>query len=64
LQLGLTTIGEGIETAAQLHQLAALGCDLGQGYYLGRPAADAAPRPALEPQARLPRLTAVGSLSA
>jgi diguanylate cyclase (GGDEF)-like protein len=63
-QLGLTTIGEGIETAAQLHQLAALGCDLGQGYYLGRPAAGAAPRPALDPQARLPRLTAVGSLSA
>jgi EAL domain-containing protein (putative c-di-GMP-specific phosphodiesterase class I) len=38
-RLGLTTIGEGIETATQLDQLAALGCDLGQGYYLGRPAA-------------------------
>jgi EAL domain-containing protein (putative c-di-GMP-specific phosphodiesterase class I) len=37
-RLGLTTIGEGIETAAQLNQLAALGCDLGQGFYLGRPA--------------------------
>jgi diguanylate cyclase (GGDEF)-like protein len=63
-QLGLTTIGEGIETAAQLHQLAALGCDLGQGFYLGRPAADGAPRPAHVPHARQSRLTAVGSLSA
>ena len=36
-RLGLTTIGEGIETAAQLAQLAALGCDLGQGFYLSRP---------------------------
>jgi diguanylate cyclase len=38
-RLGLTTIGEGIETAAQLAQLSALGCDLGQGFYLGRPIA-------------------------
>ena len=35
----MTTIGEGIETPAQLYQLAALGCDLGQGFYIGRPAA-------------------------
>ena len=39
-RLGLITIGEGIETAAQLDQLAALGCDLGQGFYLGRPGPD------------------------
>ena len=38
-RLGLKTVGEGIETAAQLDQLAALGCDLGQGFYLGRPVA-------------------------
>jgi diguanylate cyclase (GGDEF)-like protein len=38
-RLGLTTIGEGIETAAQLDQLQALGCDLGQGFHLGGPAA-------------------------
>ena len=38
-RLGLTTIGEGIETAAQLEQLKALGCDLGQGFHLCRPAA-------------------------
>ncbi|MBA2721044.1 MAG: EAL domain-containing protein [Chloroflexi bacterium] len=39
-QLGLTTIGEGIETAEQAGQLAALGCDLGQGFHLGRPSPD------------------------
>jgi EAL domain-containing protein (putative c-di-GMP-specific phosphodiesterase class I) len=38
-RLGLTTIGEGIETAAQLQQLVDLGCDFGQGFYLGRPVA-------------------------
>ena len=38
-RLGLKTIGEGIETAAQLDQLTALGCDLGPGFYLGRPVA-------------------------
>jgi diguanylate cyclase len=37
-RLDMTTVGEGIETAAQLEQLRALGCDLGQGFYLGRPA--------------------------
>jgi EAL domain-containing protein (putative c-di-GMP-specific phosphodiesterase class I) len=43
-RLSLTTIGEGIETAAQLEQLTALGCDLGQGFYLGRPAATQDPQ--------------------
>jgi EAL domain-containing protein (putative c-di-GMP-specific phosphodiesterase class I) len=28
---------EGIETEAQLKRLRDLGCDLGQGFYLGRP---------------------------
>jgi diguanylate cyclase (GGDEF)-like protein len=36
--LGLTVIAEGIETAAQADRLTALGCDLGQGFYLGQPA--------------------------
>ena len=42
--LGLMTIAEGIETAEQHRLLIDLGCDLGQGYLLGRPvgAADAA----------------------
>lgn len=35
--LGALTIAEGIETPEQLRALAALGCSLGQGYYLGFP---------------------------
>jgi diguanylate cyclase (GGDEF)-like protein/PAS domain S-box-containing protein len=35
--LGLVVVGEGIETAAQLEELRALGCDRGQGYYLAPP---------------------------
>ena len=58
-RLGLTTIGEGIETAAQLDQLAALGCELGQGYYLGRPAPTEDLRPTPLPLANRPRLTAL-----
>ena len=36
--LGLTTIAEGIEDAECLRLLTDLGCDVGQGYLLGRPA--------------------------
>jgi EAL domain-containing protein (putative c-di-GMP-specific phosphodiesterase class I) len=35
--LGMTVVGEGIETAGQLQQLCDLGCDEGQGYLLARP---------------------------
>jgi diguanylate cyclase (GGDEF)-like protein len=35
--IGLHVTAEGIETAAQAGQLAALGCDTGQGWHLGRP---------------------------
>jgi diguanylate cyclase (GGDEF)-like protein/PAS domain S-box-containing protein len=35
--LSLQTIAEGIEDAGQLTELQALGCDIGQGYYLARP---------------------------
>jgi EAL domain-containing protein (putative c-di-GMP-specific phosphodiesterase class I) len=38
----VTSIAEGIETGAQLAILKAMGCDLGQGYHLGRPMAAAA----------------------
>ncbi|EXG83014.1 putative bifunctional diguanylate cyclase/phosphodiesterase [Cryptosporangium arvum] len=36
--LELTTVGEGIETAAQAAELQALGCAIGQGYLFARPA--------------------------
>jgi diguanylate cyclase (GGDEF)-like protein len=36
--LDLEVTGEGIETKAQLERLAELGCDRGQGYFIGRPA--------------------------
>lgn len=35
--LGIKVIAEGIETEEQLRMLQKLGCDLGQGYFLGRP---------------------------
>jgi diguanylate cyclase (GGDEF)-like protein/PAS domain S-box-containing protein len=41
--LGLTTIAEGVEDAAQLQALLELGCDQAQGYYFGRPQPGAPP---------------------
>ncbi len=35
--LGLTVTAEGVEDGAQLNELRALGCDLGQGFYFARP---------------------------
>lgn len=35
--LGLKTVAEGIETEAEWDILAAIGCEIGQGYYFGRP---------------------------
>ncbi|SMB80061.1 putative bifunctional diguanylate cyclase/phosphodiesterase [Deinococcus hopiensis] len=35
--LQLCVVVEGIETAEQLEEIRALGCDAGQGYFLGRP---------------------------
>jgi EAL domain-containing protein (putative c-di-GMP-specific phosphodiesterase class I) len=35
--LDITVVAEGIETAAQLDRLTALGCDLAQGYHYSRP---------------------------
>lgn len=36
-ELGLTTVAEGVETADELDMLRKLGCNLAQGYLLGRP---------------------------
>jgi EAL domain-containing protein (putative c-di-GMP-specific phosphodiesterase class I) len=36
--LGLETVAEGIETAAQLNAVRRLGCDHVQGFHLARPA--------------------------
>ncbi len=35
--LGLTVVAEGVETADALEQLRTLGCDIAQGYHIGRP---------------------------
>jgi EAL domain-containing protein (putative c-di-GMP-specific phosphodiesterase class I) len=35
--LGLTTVAEGIEGAAELEIIRRLGCDYGQGYYFSQP---------------------------
>lgn len=35
--LGMTVVGEGIEEQSQLNALRSAGCDMGQGYLLGRP---------------------------
>ena len=44
--LGLLVVAEGVETRVRWDRLAALGCDLAQGYYLSHPhpADDLTPR--------------------
>ena len=42
LSLGITPIAEGIEKEEQVEALLRLGCDLGQGFHLGRPLPEAA----------------------
>lgn len=37
--LGLVVTAEGVETAVQAERLRAVGCDAGQGWHFGRPAA-------------------------
>ncbi|GGR23635.1 hypothetical protein GCM10008957_39390 [Deinococcus ruber] len=54
--LGLSVVAEGIEDPQMLRQLRAQGCDIGQGFYVGRPLASGeAVRavPALEQQVRI-----------
>jgi EAL domain-containing protein (putative c-di-GMP-specific phosphodiesterase class I) len=40
--LGMTVVGEGVEDAQLLNALAELGCDVAQGYLIGRPMSAAA----------------------
>jgi diguanylate cyclase (GGDEF)-like protein len=48
--LGLSVTAEGVETAPQAKRLAALGCDVGQGWHLGMPgAAERITTPTAEP---------------
>jgi EAL domain-containing protein (putative c-di-GMP-specific phosphodiesterase class I) len=42
--LGLLPVAEGLESAAQAEALAACGCDLAQGFHLGRPLGSEATR--------------------
>ena len=51
--LGKTLVAEGIENPDQLARLAALGCQRGQGYFLGRPMLAAAAEPLLRGSRRL-----------
>ena len=37
-ELGLKTVGEGVESAEVMDKLRELGVDSAQGYYIGRPA--------------------------
>jgi len=36
-KLGMKVVAEGVETQANLEQIAAMGCDLAQGYHIARP---------------------------
>ncbi|NUR75901.1 MAG: EAL domain-containing protein [Thermoleophilia bacterium] len=51
--LGLAVVAEGVETGAAWETLARLGCDVVQGYYLGRPVP--AELLELKPEAAVPR---------
>jgi EAL domain-containing protein (putative c-di-GMP-specific phosphodiesterase class I) len=60
-QLGVKVVAEGIESEAVSSELRALGCDIGQGFFLGRPMPAAAFTEWMRDPARLmPRLEASG----
>jgi len=35
--LGMEVVAEGVETAVQLAQMRAIGCEYGQGYFFSKP---------------------------
>lgn len=49
-QLGLKTVAEGVESEEQLRRLSEIGCDLMQGFLLGRPVEPEAARELLSNQ--------------
>jgi EAL domain-containing protein (putative c-di-GMP-specific phosphodiesterase class I) len=51
-QLGLKTVAEGVESEEQIHHLGEIGCDLVQGFLLGRPLKPEAARLLLRSQQR------------
>ena len=55
-QLGLKTVAEGVESEEQLRRLSEIGCDLMQGFLLGRPVEPEAARELLSNQKPLPPL--------
>lgn len=54
-QLGVPWLCEGVETVDELRAVAGAGCDLVQGYLLGRPAREIAPTPPMEVLDQVPR---------
>lgn len=61
-RLGLATVAEGVETAAQVAHARAMGCEMAQGYYFGQPADAATTRAVLS--SRLSRAPGAGSAPA
>ena len=59
--LNLSVVSEGVENAAQLDMLRALGCDRAQGYYLGEPIEPAAVGGWLRDQRRFGTVSALAS---
>ena len=52
--LGMEVVAEGVETAAAWNELSDLGCDIAQGYYLGRPLSQRSRGRRADPPARSP----------